>query len=420
MLVTSETTRPPAGVDTDEGTPGWRRTNVVSMMVVFLLTATFSFTIPFLPLYLQEIDGLDGPDAALWAGIATGLGGVGSFVGGPLWGALGDRFGRKPMLVRAAFGGATGLLLLGLCSTTWQVVVVRGLIGFMAGAPAAAMALIAAGTPRSQLSRALGQTQAAMLAGLALGPVFAAAMVGALGYRNTFIVAGVLMYSGSIVAMLFIREERVPWVRKERGTGPLAVLLRSRVVWAALVLVLAVSYAGPMVQPVLPPFVVALAPDSSANTVVGLLFFGISAASALAALLSGRLIRRFGVQRVLLFSCLGVSAFLLPAGWSDDVWVLAAFMVVMSFFQGALMTSSVAVLPTVVSAAAVSSVFGLYQSVAALSQQLGPALGGALASAYGFEAVFVIGGVALLTLGVPAFLVFSRLARAHHAAAAPD
>jgi MFS family permease len=83
----------------------------------------------------------------------------------------------------------------------------------------------------------------------------------------------------------------------------------------------------------------------------------------------------------------------------------------MSFFQGALQTSTVALLPDVVSASAVSSVFGLYQSVSALSAQLGPALGGALAAAVGFEAVFPIAGTALLVLGLPAFYVFRRLAR---------
>lgn len=399
--------------DLEQGTPGWRRTNSLSMMCVFLLTMSFSFTVPFLPLYLQQIDGLSGRQGALWAGVATGLGGVGSFLGGPLWGALGDRFGRKPMLVRASLGGATGLLLLGLATSTWQVVVIRGLIGFMAGAPAAAMALIAAGTPRSLLARGLGQAQAAMLVGLALGPVLAALLVGPFGYRNTFIIAGVLMYSGSIVSALFIREQRVPWVRGEHPTGALGALLRRPVVWAALLLMLVVSWAAPMVQPILPPFVVDLLPSgASANGTIGLLFFGISASSAIAAVLAGRLIRRIGLQRILLGSVLGVAAFLLAAGWSTTVWQLAAFVIAMSFFQGALQTSNVALLPEVVSASAVSSIFGLYQSVSTLSAQLGPAVGGGLALAYGFRAVFPIAGGALLLLGLPAFAVFHRLAPA--------
>jgi DHA1 family multidrug resistance protein-like MFS transporter len=408
-----EAAHAPPPVGPEHGTPGWRRTNYLSMMCVFLLTMSFSFTVPFLPLYLQQIDGLDGRQGALWAGVATGLGGVGSFIGGPLWGALGDRFGRKPMLVRASLGGATGLLLLGLSTSTWQVVVIRGLIGFMAGAPAAAMALIAAGTPRSLLARSLGQAQAALLAGLALGPVFAALLVGHFGYRNTFVLAGILMYSGSIVSALFIREQRVPWVRAEHRSGALAVLLRQPVVWSALILMLVVSYAAPMVQPILPAFVVALLPrGASVNGTVGLLFFGISASSAIAAILAGRFIRRIGLQRILLVSFLGIAAFLIAAGRSTTVGQLAVLIIGMSFFQGALQTTSVALLPEVVSASAVSSIFGLYQSVSTLSAQMGPAIGGGLAVSFGFRAVFPIDGGALLALGIPAFYVFHRLTRA--------
>jgi DHA1 family multidrug resistance protein-like MFS transporter len=191
------------------------------------------------------------------------------------------------------------------------------------------------------------------------------------------------------------------------------------VVWGALVLVLTLSYAAPMVQPILPPFVVTLLPDgASATTVIGWLFFGISAASAISAVLAGRLIRRLGLQRVLLGATVGVAVFLLPAGLSSTVWQLAILVIAMSFFQGALQTSTVALLPDVVSASAVSSVFGLYQSVSALSAQLGPALGGALAAAVGFQAVFPIAGTALLVLGLPAFYVFRRLAHTHHAAVA--
>lgn len=258
-----------------------------------------------------------------------------------------------------------------------------------------------------------------MLSGFALGPLFAAVAVALLGYRNTFIAAGILMYSGSIVSALFIREERVRYVKPEKGTGALGLALRTPVVWSALVVVLTLSYAAAMVQPVLPPFVATLLPEGSSTTaVVGWLYFGISTASAIAAVLAGRLIRRLGLQRVLLFCVIGVAAFLLPAGLATNVGVLAVLVIAMSLFQGALQTSTVSLLPDVVSAAAVSSVFGLYQSVSALSQQLGPALGGGLAAAVGFRTVFPVAGAALLVLGLPALYVFRRLARAHHAAVA--
>jgi DHA1 family multidrug resistance protein-like MFS transporter len=405
--------------EVDQGTPGWQRNNYAAMLCVFLLTASFSFTIPFLPLYLRQIDGLSGPQSSLWAGVATGLGGLGSFLTGPLWGVMGDKYGRKLMLVRASFGGATGLLLFGFATATWQVIAIRTFIGVMAGAPAAAMALMAAGTPRSLLPRALGHFQAATLFGLALGPVVAAGFIDLLGYRTTFIATAVLMFGGASVSAVLIKEERVAKEVLELETGAvkppgaMRLMLRSKVVWAALILVMTLSFAAPMIQPILASFVADLEPGEKSTTgLVGWLFFGISVASAASALMSGRLIRRFGLQTVLLVSCIGVGVFLLPSGMVNTYEQLFVFIVLMSLFQGALQTSAVALLPSVVSSSSISSVFGLYQSVQALSAQLGPTVGGALSVWVGFSKVFPIAGAALLILGLPMLWIFKRVVAA--------
>lgn len=400
----------------DEGAPGWQRNNYASMFAVFLLCITFSFTIPFLPLYLQQLDpALTGQEAALWAGIATALGGVGSFVSGPIWGMLGDRFGRKPMLIRACFGGAIGLTLFGFATNIWQVVAIRTFIGVMAGAPAAAMALIAAGTPAQRLPKALGQFQGATLGGIALGPVIAAIFIAGFGYRPTFVVAGILMFSGALVTVFMIKEPtRALAAKPGSGTHGLRTVLKSPLAWAALMLVLLLSFAAPMVQPVLPTYVLTLLPSGVNGTVIiGWIFFGMSAASAVAAVYAGRLISRAGLQRILLIAAIGIAVFLIPMGFVNSVIALALFAIVMSLFQGLLTTSAVSLLPTVVTAAALSSMFGLYQSVQALSSQLGPALGGVIAVQFGYQAVFIIAAAAMMVLGLPMFLVFKKVAATH-------
>ena len=142
-----------------------------------------------------------------------------------------------------------------------------------------------------------------------------------------------------------------------------------------------------------------------------MLFFGISAASALAAMNAGRLISRSGIQRLLLISTLGVAFFLFPMGLVKTVAALGILVVLMSVFQGFLQTSAVALLPTLVSATALSSMFGLYQSVQSLSSQIGPAIGGIAAAHIGFTAVFPLAAIALLVFGLPMFWNFKRVAR---------
>jgi len=396
----------------DERPLDWKRNNFAASLAVFLLCITFAFTNPFLPLYIQKIDGLSLPDAAMWAGIAAAAQGVAAFGSGPLWGMAGDRWGRKPMLVRACLGGATGLLLLGFVTTTWQVVAIRFFIGVMAGAPAAAMALVAAGTPSAVLPKALGRIQASVLGGAAMGPLISIGLVALWGYRTTFITAGILMYSGAAVVMLMIREPREALApahsAEKQGMGS---LLRTPVVWAALGLVMCLSFAGPLIQPILSPYVVTLLPEGTNPTVaVGLMFFGVSAASAVAAIYAGRLITRIGIQAVLPVSIIGVSLFLFPMGFVKGVGALAILVVIMSLFQGLLQTSSVSILPMLVSATALSSMFGLYQSVSSLSSSLGPAIGGIAAARIGFSAVFPFAAVASLVLALPMFYIFKRVA----------
>lgn len=407
----------------DLGAPGWQRNNYASMLAVFLLCITFSFTIPFLPLFIKELDpSLTGQEAALWAGIATALGGVGSFVSGPIWGMLGDRYGRKPMLIRACFGGAIGLTLFGFATNIWQVVAIRTFIGIMAGAPAAAMALIAAGTPAKRLPKALGQFQGATLGGIAIGPVVAAVFIAAWGYQTTFIVAGILMFSGALVTVFMIKEPKQALAAKPgAGTQGLRTVLKSPLAWSALMLVLVLSFAAPMVQPVLPPYVISILPaDANGTVIIGWLFFGMSAASAIAAVYAGKLISKAGHQRMLLISAIGVAVMLVPMAFVNTVWALSIFAILMMLFQGLLTTSAVSLLPTVVTAAALSSMFGLYQSVQALSGQLGPALGGVVAVNLSYQAVFVIAALALTVLGIPMFLVFKRIAATYSVAQEPD
>ena len=396
-----------------EGLAGWRRNNYAAMLALVLVSTTFSFTVPFLPLYLEQMSDLSGADAAMWAGIATGLGGLAMFITGPIWGALGDRFGRKAMLIRALIGGATGLLLIGLATSVWQVVAIRTFIGVMAGAGPAGMALVSAGTPSKQLAKYLGQYQAAGLVGMASGPVLAAAMISIWSYSTTFVIGGILMFSGSIVAMLLIKEpKREHHTKRVSARESFKSVIKSPVASVALVLVLVLSFAAPMVQPILPGYVVSLLPSGAqSNTIVGWVFFGISTASAIGAIYAGRILGRISHQRLLLIAAIGVAAFLFPIALVHGVPLLAIFVVAMSFFQGLMQTSSASLLPTLVSATALSSIFGLYQSVQALSGQLGPAIGGIIAVHLGYRAVFAMSALLLLALGLPMLAIFARVVK---------
>jgi len=64
-----------------------------------------------LPLYIQDMGYTDVGSIATWAGFAFGITELVLAVTIPLWGIVADRYGRKPMLIRASLGMAVVLAL---------------------------------------------------------------------------------------------------------------------------------------------------------------------------------------------------------------------------------------------------------------------------------------------------------------------
>ncbi|MBI2315627.1 MAG: hypothetical protein HYU75_00930 [Betaproteobacteria bacterium] len=61
---------------------------------------------PFLPLFLLQVGAKDEADALFWVAVGMTAQGVARLLGGPIWGLLSDRFGRKKMFVRALYSAA--------------------------------------------------------------------------------------------------------------------------------------------------------------------------------------------------------------------------------------------------------------------------------------------------------------------------
>ena len=95
-------------------------------------------------------------------GMDLGRGAVSMVVAQPIWGAVADRYGRKPMLIRSMIGGAVVIGLMGFAQTPLQLLVLRFMQGGVTGVVAAATALVSATTPKHRLGLVLGLMQVAM------------------------------------------------------------------------------------------------------------------------------------------------------------------------------------------------------------------------------------------------------------------
>ena len=143
----------PATLPSTSGSPEdvhWQRNLWVCAGGSFTTIVAMTLLIPFLPVYVRDL-GVSSDDAVLrWSGIAYAATFFTAALTAPLWGALGDRFGRKSMLIRASLGMAIAMSLIGLAQSIWQLVALRLLVGLLGGYSSAATILVAAQAPRAE------------------------------------------------------------------------------------------------------------------------------------------------------------------------------------------------------------------------------------------------------------------------------
>ncbi|TFH86236.1 MFS transporter [Billgrantia azerbaijanica] len=149
---------------------------------------------PFWPLYLRELQGnTAAPPAlaspALWNALTYGAPLVVSGLTAPLWGRFGDRFGHKPMVLRALLGLALTQTLLVFSDSLWEVLGYRLLQGGLAGIITATLCFATTIAPAERRASVVGRLTSATAAGAILGPAVGGALVQWLDFRGLFLTA---------------------------------------------------------------------------------------------------------------------------------------------------------------------------------------------------------------------------------------
>ncbi len=164
--------------------------NAVGMTIVFPL---FPFLI-----------GKYVPDARV-AVVMSGLVSVFAlcqFLAAPIFGALSDRYGRKPILIVSLLGSAVGYALLGVGGALWILFLGRIIDGLTAGNQSALFAYIADITEPQERGRWYGLLGGAIGVGFMIGP----AVGGLLGSSSVtlpfFVTAGITLVSLVLTATL--------------------------------------------------------------------------------------------------------------------------------------------------------------------------------------------------------------------------
>ena len=368
-----------------------------------------SFALPFIPLYLRERFGLVDEVARGSYIAAFEFFGMMSFcISNPIWGALGDRYGRKLMLLRAYFLNGLTIPLMMVAPTPVWLIVVRAVVSCFSGTISASQALVVATTPEEHHGFALGALSTALWSGTVLGLLSGGLIVHFFSYRTAFFSCGAMLLVCGTITLLFARENfvRVPKAPAEGKPAGKRGLFNATVVSLLLFFCL-LSLARKMDNPFLPMLVEIIGGVDEAvlNTSY------ISALAAVGGIISGFLFGalsdRFAPWKLAIPALAVAAGTMFIQANAHTLWMLAAGRFFCYFAAGGVEPVAFALLSRSTDAEHRSAVLGWSASVRVLGSLLGAALSGALISTIHTRGIFCAAGCVMAIL-IPYCLLILR------------
>ncbi len=174
---------------------------VILFVTIFIDLIGFGIFVPVVPIYARELDAseaLVGDTGALFS--------LMMFIFTPFWGALSDRYGRRPVILIAVALSAISYVLFAHATNIVLLVISRMLTGVGSGNITAAQAYITDITPPEQRARSLGLIGAAFGLGFIFGPPLGSLIFGRLGVQWVGYVAALLCLLNLAAVWLFLPE----------------------------------------------------------------------------------------------------------------------------------------------------------------------------------------------------------------------
>jgi len=361
----------------------------------------FSFAFPFLSIFLNKDLGVrTGTELYLWTAASASASGIAMAVASPIWGILGDRYGRKPMLIRSMLGGAITVGIIYFAQNPAELVVLRLLQGATSGTVAAATALVAAETPRSRVGWALGVVTSAVALGSAIGPVVGGLAAEFLGLRLVFLGGGVLLALSLIPVLAIVRESPLP-PRVGPRVSTLALLNEQPGLRHALTVLIGAQGLVSICTSATQQLVVLrlLEMITTGVSAVSGLGFGLAGlASSVAAVGYTRVTRRLGYVRTAAAASGLMALAVLLIGISPWTSVVVIAIGLSGLFSGVVIPATASMIGLETPHDAQSTVFGFNASSVAFGFFLGPLIGGGVAAATSDVSVslYVIAALAVL------------------------
>ena len=310
----------------------WKTNLFVIWLGQIIAHCAHSFVLPFIVYYMKERFNIaDKTELGIYNQAFYFFGMLTFCISNPLWGALGDRYGRKLMLLRAYFLNSLCIPLMLVAPSIFWLIVVRALASCFSGTISASQALAVSTIPEKRHGFALGALSASYWSGTIFGYLCGAYVKDNFGYPAAFLTCGVLLFISALITLLFAKEN---FVRREKKNVEASGSVRGHEVLNATILALLgllflQSAARRMEMTSLPILVGDICSANGIDHLKTRIAADIYALSAVGGLLSGLLIGalsdRCKAWKLALPAFAVAGAMMLFQAYTNSLWLLAAF-----------------------------------------------------------------------------------------------
>ncbi|MDE3192788.1 MAG: MFS transporter [Chloroflexota bacterium] len=306
----------------------WPRMLALFSLAAFVEVTAYGQLTAFTPTYLSRL-GVPDADLPRWIALTTAVPSALGICLLPFWGALADRYGRKPLVVRSFAATGTALAFASLATNAWTFFASRSISAFALGNSGLMMTTLAESAPPSRIGFAYGILNGAGPLGAVVGPLFGGPLVDRYGVPALLALEAFLLLMVVLTLALGYRD---PWSRPAHvvpvlrsAFGGAALLWRSpRLRW--LFPAVTCVFAGWMLTLAYTPLVVAhVHTGPGLATAIGLVLGAGGAVTVVASPGIGALADRFGLFRTYFaMGALTALSWTLPWTFRDFVPFLVA------------------------------------------------------------------------------------------------
>lgn len=380
-------------------TERWQQQVLILAVASFISFTGFTFIMPFLPLYIQDL-GVQEPRAvALWSGVIFGITPLLGGLLGPVWGRVADRYGYKRMVQRSLGCFALLLMLMAFAQDVYQLFGLRFALGLVGGFGALSMALASAAAPRERVGQAIASIQTAQLLSGVGGPFIGGLIADRVGLRPAFFVAAAscaIAFSLITLGYSDPRSSEAPGAGKGRRDRSFRQLLTVPNFGAMLLAIFGINLIDRSFGPLLALYVLWLgAPEEATATIAGLIISTGAVAAAVSASVAGRWATPERVRRLLLASLAAGALLCLPIALATAWWQLVIFRTVLGLMAGGSLTLAFTFGSLTLPREGRAAAFGMLSSAALIGTAVSAPMTGLLAqislrAIWFFDAAFYV------------------------------